>query len=391
MDAALFAASPIGSLVRITGRDPRYGEDYDHVAYLAHPLPDEVGLRQDTYAAITRATAAVGRLDQAAWRLPNPQLLIRPAIRREAVSTSALEGTYAALDDVLEADFLQEAQLTASVAEVQNYVRAAEIAYRAISEQSVSVPMLSELQKVLVHNTRGDTPEAGQIRSTQVFIGSSAGRVHEARFVPAPPGDQLAAGLSDLIKWINADNRIPILVKMALGHYQFETLHPFNDGNGRLGRLVCVLQLAREGELRLPVLNISPWLEARRKEYQDHLLQVSVTGDFDPWVQFFSEAVRVQAGRAVDKIAALHDWRDDSLARLREAGVRGIAVQITEDMLGYPIITPSEAARRYSMSYPAINSAIRRLESLGIIRERSGRSYGRVYVATPVLRIYQSD
>lgn len=391
MDVAKFASSPIGSLVRITGTDPRRGEDYDHFAYLPHPLPERVSLRQDTYADVTRATAAVGRLDQAALRLPNPQLLIRPIIRREAVSTSALEGTYAALDDVLEADFLQEKQLSASVAEVQNYVRAAESAFKIIADQSVSINMLATLQKMLVRKTRGDTTEAGHIRTTQVFIGAAGGRVAEARFVPPPPGDQLRAGLDQWVDWITTGNGLPTLVKMALGHYQFETLHPFNDGNGRLGRLVTVLQLARDGELRLPVLNISPWLEGRRKDYQDHLLGVSSSGDFDPWVQFFCEAVRVQALRTVGKIDALHDWRDDALARLRAAGVRGIATRIVEDALGYPLITPTEAAHRYGFSYPAINAAIRRLAELRILEERSGRSYGRIFAARPVLRIFQSD
>jgi Fic family protein len=185
--------------------------------------------------------------------------LARPAIRREAVSTSALEGTYAALDDVLEADFLEAGEVSAPVAEVVNYVRA---------------------------DRDGVCVDQG---------------------AASPPGDRLTAGFEAWEAWINARDDFPLIVKMALGHYQFETLHPFNDGNGRLGRLICVLQLAREGELRVPVLDISPWLEVRRREYQDHLLRVSMTGRFDTWIRFFSEAVRAQAVLALERIDALLD------------------------------------------------------------------------------------
>ncbi|GAA1840209.1 hypothetical protein GCM10009687_01520 [Asanoa iriomotensis] len=225
-----------------------------------------------------------------------------------------------------------------------------------------------------------------------MFIGTGGGRVTEARFVPPPPGDQLRAGVDAWAEWINQSDSYPLIIKMALGHYQFETLHPFNDGNGRLGRLVCVLQLARAKELRFPLLNLSPWLERRRREYQDHLLQCSVTGEFDAWIRFFSEAARAQATRAVAKIEALHDWRDHALALIRGSGASGRLISaITEDLIGYPLLTPKTAANRYDATYPGANKAIDRLVQLGILRERTGRRYGRVFAAPEVLRIIESD
>ncbi|MDG4822917.1 Fic/DOC family N-terminal domain-containing protein [Asanoa sp. WMMD1127] len=392
MLAKPFETSPVGELVQISGWDPRYDEQYDHVAFLPHPLPSTLPLSQETYLAVTQATAAVARLDQAALRLPNPALLARPAIRREAVSTSALEGTFAALDDVLEADFLDRDELSASVAEVVNYVEAAEMAFQWVEDKPITVGMLEGLQRVLVRGTRADTSEAGRVRTTQVFIGTDGGRVTDARFVPPPPGDQLRAGVEGWAEWINSVDSYPIIVKMALGHYQFETLHPFNDGNGRLGRLVCVLQLAIAGELRFPLLNLSPWLERRRRDYQDHLLQCSITGEFDAWVRFFSEAARAQAARAVTKIEALHDWRDRALNTIRSSDASGRLVSaITEDLIGYPLLTPKVAAARYNATYPGANKAINRLVQLGILRERTGRRYGRVFAAPEVLRIIESD
>jgi Fic family protein len=387
MEDEAFRSSPVGSLVRISGWDPRYAESYDCSAFVPEPLPDELHLSQATYHTVTEAAVAVARLDQAAFRLPNPGLLARPAIRQEAVSTSALEGTYAALDDVLEADFLNRDQLSASVSEVHNYVEAAELAFDWIKDKPITVGMLEHLQKILVRGTRGDSPDAGRVRTTQVFIGGGGGRVADARFVPCPPGDQLRAGIDAWAAWLVADDTFPLVIKMALSHYQFETLHPFNDGNGRLGRLVCVLQLAHRGELRVPVLNLSPWLESRRREYQDHLLRISSTGDFEPWIRFFCEAVRAQSIRAVEKIDALHDWRDQTLAMLRGADVRGVATRIADELIGYPLITATLTAERFSVSYQAANTAITKLVRLGVLEERTGRRYGRVFAARRVLNI----
>ncbi|NUT17943.1 MAG: Fic family protein [Hamadaea sp.] len=390
MDIGAFSKTPVGRLVRITGTDGRFGEDFDHFAFIPDPLPDLLDLNQETYKLVAEASAAIARLDQAAFRLPNPYLLVRPAIRREAVSTSALEGTYAALDEVLEADFAGTSTVGAAVAEVRNYVRTAETAFEWIQTYPITVAMLESLQKILIAGTPGDGPDAGHLRTKQVFIGSSGRRVSDARFVPPPPGDQLRSGVDAWIDWINRDNSIPLVVKMALGHYQFESLHPFNDGNGRLGRLVCVLQLARAGEMRLPVLNLSPWLEREREAYQNHLLQCSITGRFDDWIQFFCEAVRVQATTAVQKIDRLHDWRDQALATLREAKVRGVAEKITEDLIGYPMLSVTDAAKRYEVTYVAVNQVIPKLVKLGLIVEWTGKKYGRLFVAREVMEIYQA-
>lgn len=277
------------------------------------------------------------------------------------------------------------------MSEVVNYVRAAEEAFEWIKKYPLTMGMLETLQKILVRGTSGDTADAGRIRSMQVFIGGLGGRLTDARFVPPPPGDQLKAGLEAWIDWVNADNSVPLVVKMALGHYQFETLHPFNDGNGRLGRLICVLQLARAGEMRLPVLNLSPWLEKRRRDYQDHLLNCSVTGKFDSWIQFFCAAIQDQATGAVRKIEALHDWRDAAMKLLAGARIRGgVARQITEDLIGYPLITATSVAKRYGVSYQAANKAVPKLVELGILQERTGKRYDRVFMADDVYRIFDA-
>lgn len=387
MDIARFNASPVGKLVPISGHDAYLQQDYRHYAFVPRVAPQSVQLAQATHNAVARSHLALGRLDFAVRRLPEPRLLVRPVLRREAQSTSELEGTYAALDEVLAADFIEEARRSAELREVMNYVVAAERALALIKTKPISLNVLCELQSILVRGTRGDLYDAGQLRQRQVFIGERDLGIEQSRFVPPPPGDELANGFSDWEKWINAEDDIPLVVKAAIGHYQFESLHPFSDGNGRLGRLVVVLQMIEAGTLAYPVLNLSPWLKSRKDEYKDHLLQVGATGDFDPWVRFFATAVETQAQDMVQRIEELLAVREDMLGIARKAKLRGTAINIVEDLIGYSSITASAAASLHDVTFKAANDAIRKLQELGILIEITGASYGRIFVCPQVRNI----
>lgn len=314
-------------------------------------------------------------------------MLVRPVLRREAQSTSELEGTYAPLDEVLAADFIEDARRSAELREVMNYVVAAEQAFKLIKVKPICLNVLCELQAMLVRGTRGEMYDSGQLRQRQVFIGERELGIEESRFVPPPPGDDLVAGVSDWEKWINAKDEIPLVVKAAVGHYQFETLHPFSDGNGRLGRLVVVLQMIEAGTLDYPVLNLSPWLRARKAEYKDQLLSVSETGDYDPWVRFFCTAVEAQAQDMVSRLEELLAVREQMLSVVRAHRLRGTSVSIVDDLIGYSSITPSAAARLHNVTYKAANDAIRKLEELGVLQEITGASYGRIFVCPQVRNI----
>lgn len=286
MELDAISRSPVGYLVSIRGLDPWRGELYEHQAFVPAPLPPrlaDIGLGHATWHAVVAAASSLGKLDQAGRQVPNPDLLRRPTLRREAQSTSALEGTYAAFTDVLEADLDEtRASRSAEVREVMNYVHAAEVAFDWVADRPVSLSLLGQLQETLVHDTPGELSDAGGIRDRQVIVGAHRVPIADSRFVPAPPGALLEAGVRAWLDWINEPSDFPDVVRAALAHYQFETLHPFSDGNGRLGRLIVVLQLMQYGVLRFPILIVSPWFEARRLEYQNHLLRVSQTGDFDP-------------------------------------------------------------------------------------------------------------
>lgn len=382
--------SPVGRLVPITGFDRRFNEDYSHFAFVPNPLPDDFDLHSSTYSAVIEASAAVARADQAAALLPNPLLLARPAIRREAVSTSALEGTYAALTEVLEAEFMDRTHVSDAVGEVRNYVEAAERAYEWVQEgRPITRQLTEELQAQLVAGTPSATADSGRLRTTQVFIGAGRGRVHLARFIPPPPGPTLRDGIEQWERWVRSQSALPTVIKMAVAHYQFETLHPFNDGNGRIGRLVAILQLLAARDLRVPVLNLSPFFEAHRAEYQDGLLRVSETGNWDEWICFFSTAITAQAADAVGRVEQLLELKEQFQDRLRESKAKGVSLRIADDLLGYPMITAQLAASIHDVSYPAANNAIARLVDLGILRQRTKTNYDRIFGCDQVMAVIE--
>jgi Fic family protein len=386
MDLERFEKSSIGRLDPVIVLD---GETtYSHAAFVPFPLPDKLDLDQRAWGAVTAAAAAVARLDGAARRLQNPYVLVRPSLTEEAVSTSALEGTYAAFEDVLQADFLDSSEVSAQTVEVRNYITAAEHGLELIKELAICQRLAREVHRPLMRDARGDYAEAGEFRTRQNWIGPRRGTpITESLFVPPPAGTILDQGLTAWEEWVNRDNGLSTLVKVALGHYQFETLHPFIDGNGRVGRLLAILTLIESGDLEVPLLNISPYLEQRRDEYVDHLRVVSETGDFEPWIVFFSEAVRSQAERALTKADRLIEVNAQMAAKLHAAGVRGVAHRIAEGLVGGPVITATRAAELYGVSFQAANNGISRLVEQGILREITGRPYDRLFTAPQIIQI----
>jgi Fic family protein len=390
VDIQDFRNSPIGELVAINGTDGRTGIPYNHFAYVPHPLPAEIQLSQPTIRKMGEADRALGALNARIRLLPNPQLLVRPALRLEAKSTAALEGTFATLEEVLQADYFTAPTRAGDLKEITNYVEAATEGIRLIQGDHfpISRRVLTGLQQMLVHETRGDSFDAGSLRTHQVFIGDEGQPVERARFVPPPGGDLLEQGFSDWERWINeTGNALPLIGKLALTHYQFETLHPFTDGNGRLGRLIITLQLIESGELDYPILNLSAWFEPRRTQYIDALRQVSITGDFDAWVRIFSDAVKARCLAALNTINDLLQFRDRVTQQVRDAGNRGAVLQVVEFLTGYPLVSISDLQKLLDVSFQTAQRSVEKLQEMGIVREITGGEYGRLYYANEVAQI----
>lgn len=392
MEFGRLDASPIGHLVPIVGPDPATQEVVEGKAFLPNPLPVDLTLSTATWTTINRASAALARLDGAARLIPNPALLRRPALRREAQSTSALEGTYAPFADVLAADPDDERHMTAEIRWILNFERMAELALSWAEDRPLTIGMLGDLQRTLVRGTAGELSDAGGLRDRIVVIGAPGRSLDSARFVPPPPGDQLRAGVEGLLDWINDPPELPTVVQAAMAHYQFESLHPYSDGNGRLGRLLVIVQLLRGAVIREPLLVVSPWFEQRRDQYQDALLSLSLDGDWDSWIAFFAEGAAASAAESQSKVERLVGLQVELRSRVQSAGKRGVAERLAADLVGRPYITQKEVSQQYSLSKQGASNAIRTLMDLGVL-ERSGmRAFGsaRVYAAPEVIEIVSS-
>ena len=388
-----FQDSPIGRLVPIQVDET--GKTVDTHAYIPNPLPDPDSMELPTavWTAAINAGHMLGQLDAIARELlPNPALVARPTIRREAVSTSALEGTYAPASEVLSSEVDDEQPRSQAVTEILNFIRATEQAVTATGKLPICVRLARDLQLTLVRGTPSEDWQAGRVRQTQVFLGPYKGcSVRQAHFIPPPPGPQLEEGLAEWEDWIHRDTALHPVVRIALSHYQFESLHPFTDGNGRIGRLLAILQLMEYGLLGAPLINLSPYFEARDDQYRHLLRDVSTSGQFAEWVRFFCDALASQAMEAVVRIRALLAWRDSTLAELKRLGVKGVALDVASKLIEWPSVTVKAVAVAHNVSVQAANNAVTRLHQIGIVEEVTGRSYNRIFQAAAVIDLVFSQ
>lgn len=394
MDLKLFQKTMPGVLVPISGNTPGAGP-WKHQGFLPDPLGEtEPELSAATHRKVAQARAALATLDTTAQRLPNPRLFRHSALRLEAQSTSALEGTYEPLPLVLASD-PSEAN-NPSLREVLNFIRVAEEAFAWNAEgRPWTEGGVAHLQRDLLVGTNSDRDHVG-LRPTQVVIGQrtdvepSMHPIHAARFVPGPPGPDLEARVRDLLIWMTADHgsEIDPVVEAAMVHYTFEALHPFHDGNGRLGRLLIIIQLHRQGVLSEPTLTVSPWFEARRNAYYDSLMAVSTEGAWSPWVGFFADGLAQSARDTCARMTELADVQSDLAEVVRRSSLRSPNARILVDYaVARPTFTVTEAAEHLGMKYQGAHRLIDSLQGLGVLAEYDDRVYNRRYQAPRVIEV----
>ena len=386
MDARLLVDSPVGRLVPIQGTDASFGP-YACFAFFPSPLPESVDLSMSSIKALSQASGSLARLDQACEQLTEPGLLIRPALYREALDTSALEGTYGQLTDILEAGLPGSQFRSPETREILGYFNAAFNSFEIVRSQPISVGLLNEAQATMFHEVDEPPQDAGQIRQHQVWIGPADQSIVEARFVPLPGDDRLKASLEAWVGWVEADNDWPPVLRAALAHYQFETLHPFGDGNGRIGRLLIVLQLLRSGAIRHPAVTVSPWFFRNRVQYQDELLAVSCTGDWNPWVQFFCRAIVDQCDALIAGAMQLILWLNESREKINERRWAGAIYDVLSDLTQWPLVSIASISDRHRMTATASSNIVGHLVEIGVLEEMTGKSYGRNFGAISVMKI----
>jgi Fic family protein len=350
---------------------------WDFWAFRPAPLPRTLSLDSETVLTLSEADAALGRLAGAGRRVHDPDVFLRPYVTREALASSRIEGTRASLSDVFRADAAQEEPDNPDVREVWNYRRAMERGLIAIRDRPFVGSAVKEIHAVLMTAVRGENRTPGRFREGPVWIGSPNDAAETAVYVP-PFKTEMLEAWRDWEDFANNEPRLPRLVRCALLHYQFETIHPFLDGNGRLGRLLIVFYLVHQAAMPAPLLYISSYLESHRREYYDRLQAVREEGAIQEWLQFFLKAVAAQAEDGIARAEVLHDLRE--LYRAELAGARSRAAEVVDLLFENPIINARRVSERLGVSNQGALNLIRQLESRGWVESigtmgRGGRSY----------------
>ena len=360
MDAARFANSPAGRLEETTN---------GALAFVPVPLPRLLELSPERVYQLDEASRAVATLAGAGETLPNPRLLITPFMRREALLSSRIEGTQASVSDVYAAEATGRPHGDAD--EVVNYVRALELGIERLAELPICTRLVLELHAELLSGVRGQDKRPGELRDLQVWIGAERDAIEAASFVPPPP-DYVADLMSEWEAFVHDDAAMPPLVRSALMHQHFETIHPFRDGNGRIGRLLITLLLIERGVLRSPLLYLSAYFEAHRQAYYDHLSRVSETGEWDPWLDFFLSGVIEQSHDAMQRTRALRTLQEEYRQRLLAASASANALQMADELFLSPIVTYRRVAEFRGVTDPGARIVVSKLVEAGILRPSPG-------------------
>jgi Fic family protein len=352
-------------------------------------LPREIDLTSQTVVLLSEADAALGVLNGLGRLIREPELLVGPYLTREAVSSSRIEGTQASLSDVLKSEASEAPTGSEDIAEVERYIQAAHHGYRALKDLPITLRLIKEAHAILLAGVRGQEKLPGEIRRTPVWIGSTNDSPETATFVPPIPAE-LADALTDWEDFVNAPSRMPALVRCALMHYQFETIHPFLDGNGRIGRLLINLLLLEEGRLTRPLLYLSGYLESHRSEYYDRLQAVRERGEIEPWIQFFLAAVRNQADDAVTRASALVELREKYLeeASKKRSNLSGLVPMLFAN----PYVTVSRVERALHLTNAGARNLVRDAEGRGWLQEigTSGRGGKTFWLAEEIFKIIEA-
>jgi Fic family protein len=361
-------------------------------AFLPNTLPPKIDYDQELISLLSDADRRLGELSGTGQLLPNPYLLISPYVHREAVSSSRIEGTRASLDDL----YLYEAATTdtprvADVKEVRNYVLAMEQGLKLLQTLPISIRLIREIHQVLMQDVRGNQATPGELRRSQNWIGRPGSTPETATIVP-PPIAEMTTALGEWEKYLHSQPPQPPLIQCALMHYQFEAIHPFLDGNGRVGRLLITFFLIERKHLTQPLLYLSRFFEEHREEYYVRLLAVSQKGDWRGWLAFFLEAVVGQAADAITESKKILKLNADFHKKISVAkGVPDTARRLVDEAFVNPFVSISGLSRKWNLPFNSVKNGVNKLVELGILEELPGRKRNRLFVAKKLMDLFKED
>jgi Fic family protein len=361
--------------------------DMAYKSFVPNPLPPTppIELTEDMVGLLIKANSSLAVLESVATRIPNVELFVSMYVRKEALMSSQIEGTQATLEDVL--DPLLDANANRNVADVVNYIKATEYAINRLQTLPLCNRLIKETHAVLMESVRGQEKSPGEFRYSQNWIGGQGSTLKNARYIPPSP-DDMSTAMSDLEKYINADDDLDYLIRAALIHYQFETIHPFLDGNGRVGRLLITLFLMEKKVLTTPALYISYFLKKNRVEYYDRMTEVRTKGNYEQWVIFFLQAITESAEDAtttIDELTTLHDKNIDLISKMGRAAKNTMLV--FNYLEANPIIEIRKTAEALDITFNTVSSAVNRLITAGILVQTSNANRNRTFAYEAYLDI----
>jgi Fic family protein len=359
-------------------------------SFVPAPLPPSPPLAMDNESAglLVAASRQLAVLGSLASRIPNVNLFVAMYIRKEALMSSQIEGTQATLEDVLDPSLDENANR--DVAEVISYIKATEYAIARQKELPLCNRLIRETHAVLMAGARGGEKNPGEFRTSQNWIGGRGSTLRTARYIPPTPADMYDA-MSDLEKYIHAEDQLDVLLRAALIHYQFETIHPFLDGNGRIGRLLITLFLLDKGVLTAPALYISYYLKKNRLEYYDRMTAVRERGDYERWIKFFLRAVEESARDANETIDKLLVLREKTLAEVKAMGrAAKTGIALLQYLEANPIIEIRKTAAAMGLSFTTVATAVGRFCDRGILVQASGERRYRTFAYEPYLALLRA-
>jgi Fic family protein len=361
-------------------------------AFIPKPLPPDppILFDEELQALLSEADRALARLDGMATVLPNADLFVAMYVKKEALLSSQIEGTQASLQGILqfEADMIPADDIN-EVKEVINYIRALDEGLARTKDGLLSREVLQEIHKILLKGTRGGKKEPGIIRTVQNWIGPKGSTIHSATFIPPPP-EKVPALLSDLEAFLNADDRIPPLIRIGLVHAQFETIHPFIDGNGRMGRLLITFWLCRKGILARPLLYLSIYLKAHREEYYSLLQEIRFEGNWEDWLKFFLQGIIEVSREALAHAREIIGLKEQLLDTLIHENAGGLnAVRLLDLLFKKPVVTVPDVSAALGISHQPAYDLVNQFEEMGILREITGKKRYKKYLFDAYVRIIE--
>ncbi|MGI8975727.1 MAG: Fic family protein [Thermomicrobiales bacterium] len=362
-------------------------------AFIPADLPPDppVHTGSATVALLSRADQAIGRLDAGTQFVPNQDLFLAMYVRREAVDSSRIEGTQSSLQDVLAFELNPATRdLPQDVEEVVNYVRAMNYGLDRLATLPLSLRLIREIHAVLLQGVRGADKSPGEFRATQNWIGAGNVPLSQAIFVP-PPAHEMGHALDDLESFLHHDHGLPALVHCALAHVQFETIHPFLDGNGRVGRLLIAFQLVHREVLHRPLLYLSTYLKHYRAEYYARLMAVRQEGDWEGWLQFFLRGVAETAEEATDTARAIVHLREEHYGLLRNRGAGANEVRLLDLLFQRPLVNVALVRQLLGVTNVTATRLVDQLAGDGLLDEITGKKRNRVFRYTPYWRLFQDE